>query len=37
MDMYFWDAGMAAFMDHMGMPGMLDESIYLALFGKEKD
>jgi hypothetical protein len=37
MDMYFWDAGMAAFMDHMGMPGMLDESIYLALFGKEKE
>jgi len=37
MDMYFWDAGMGAFMDHMGMPGMLDESIYLALFGKEKD
>jgi len=25
------------FMDHMGMPDMLDESIYLALFGKEKD
>jgi hypothetical protein len=37
MDMYFWDAGMAAFMDHMGMPGMLDESIYRALFTKDKD
>jgi len=37
MDMYFWDAGMAAFMDHMGMPGMLDESIYRALFAKDKE
>ncbi len=37
MDMYFWDAGMAAFMDHMSMPGMLDESIYRALFAKDKD
>jgi hypothetical protein len=37
MDMYFWDAGMTAFMDHMGMPGMLDESIYRALFAKEKE
>jgi hypothetical protein len=37
MDMYFWDAGMAAFMDHMGMPGMLDDSIYSALFAKERD
>ena len=37
MDMYFWDAGMAAFMDHMSMPGILDESIYKALFAKEKD
>jgi hypothetical protein len=37
MDMYFWDAGMAAFMDHMSMPGILDESIYRALFGKDKD
>jgi hypothetical protein len=37
MDMYFWDAGMAAFMDHMSMPGILDESIYRALFAKDKD
>jgi len=37
MDMYFWDAGMGAFMDHMGMPGMLDESIYRALFAKDKE
>jgi hypothetical protein len=37
MDMYFWDAGMAAFMNHMSMPGILDESIYKALFVKEKD
>jgi len=37
MDMYFWDAGMAAFMDHMGMPGMLDESIYRTLFAKDKE
>ena len=37
MDMYFWDAGMSAFMDHMGMPGMLDESIYRALFAKDKE
>jgi hypothetical protein len=28
---------MAAFMDHMGMPGMLDDSIYSALFAKERD
>jgi len=37
MDMYFWDAGMAAFMDHMSMPGILDDSIYRALFAKDKD
>jgi len=37
MDMYFWDAGMGAFMDHMQMPGMLDDSIYRALFAKEKE
>ena len=37
MDMYFWDAGMAAFMNHMSMPGIIDESIYRALFGKDKD
>lgn len=37
MDMYFWDAGMKAFMDHMSMPGILDESIYRALFSKDKD
>ncbi len=35
MDMYFWDAGMAAFMDHMSMPGILDESIKRALLGKK--
>ncbi len=35
MDMYFWDAGMAAFMDHMSMPGILDESMKKALLGKE--
>ncbi len=37
MDMYFWDAGMGAFMNHMSMPGILDESIYRALFAKDKD
>jgi hypothetical protein len=35
MDMYFWDAGMAAFMDHMSMPTILDESIKRALLGGE--
>jgi len=35
MDMYFWDAGMAAFMDHMSMPGILDESIKRALLGNK--
>lgn len=35
MDMYFWDAGMSAFMNHMSMPGILDESIGRALLGKE--
>jgi hypothetical protein len=24
-------------MDHMSMPGIIDESIYRALFAKEKD
>ena len=33
MDMYFWDAGMPAFMDHMSMPGILDEAIKKALLG----
>ena len=33
MDMYFWDAGMSAFMDHMSMPGILDESIKRSLLG----
>ena len=33
MDMYFWDAGMSAFMNHMSMPGILDESIKRALLG----
>lgn len=35
MDMYFWDAGMTAFMNHMSMPGILDESIKRALLGNE--
>jgi hypothetical protein len=35
MDMYFWDAGMSAFMNHMSMPGILDESIKKALLGKD--
>jgi len=35
MDMYYWDAGMAAFMDHMSMPAILDESLGRALLGKE--
>ena len=35
MDMYFWDAGMPAFMNHMSMPGILDESIKRALLGKK--
>ena len=35
MDMYFWDAGMSAFMDHMSMPGILDESIKKSLLGKK--
>lgn len=34
MDMFFWDAGMAAFMNHMSMPDILDSSIYRALFLK---
>ncbi len=33
MDMYFWDAGMGAFMNHMSMPGILDDSIKRALLG----
>jgi hypothetical protein len=37
MDMYFWDAGMGAFMNHMSMPDILDHSIYRALFGKDKE
>ncbi|MEN8194151.1 MAG: hypothetical protein ABFS12_15110 [Bacteroidota bacterium] len=35
MDMYFWDAGMPAFMDHMSMPGILDDSIIKSLLGNE--
>lgn len=35
MDMYYWDAGMAAFMDHMSMPAILDESLQRALLGDE--
>ncbi|MBM4174871.1 MAG: hypothetical protein FJ213_01685 [Ignavibacteria bacterium] len=34
MDMYFWDAGKMAFMNHMSMPSILDESIRMALLGK---
>lgn len=34
MDMFFWDAGMGAFMNHMSMPGILDDSIGRALLGK---
>ncbi len=34
MDMYFWDAGMSAFMNHMSMPGILDDSIKRALLGQ---
>jgi hypothetical protein len=37
MDMYFWDAGKFAFMDHMQMPGMLDDSIKRAFFGPEEE
>jgi hypothetical protein len=35
MDMYFWDAGMSAFMDHMSMPAILDESLGRALLAEE--
>lgn len=35
MDMYYWDAGMAAFMNHMSMPAILDESLQRALLGEE--
>ncbi len=35
MDMYYWDAGMSAFMDHMSMPAILDEALQRALLGKE--
>jgi len=35
MDMYFWDAGKMAFMNNMSMPSVLDESIGLALLGKD--
>lgn len=31
MDMYFWDAGMGTFMNHMSMPGILDESLRKAM------
>ena len=37
MDMYFWDAGMGAFMNHMNMPSMLDDSIDRALLGHISD
>ncbi len=33
MDMWFWDAGMAAFMNHMSMPGLLDKSLRKAILG----
>ena len=32
MDMFFWDAGMKAFMNHMNMPKLLDESLKHAMF-----
>jgi hypothetical protein len=32
MDMFFWDAGMKAFMDHMSMPKILDASLKQAMF-----
>lgn len=32
MDMFFWDAGMKAFMNHMSMPKLLDESLKHAMF-----
>lgn len=35
MDMYFWDAGMSAFMDHMSMPTILDESLKKSLLGSK--
>ncbi len=35
MDMYYWDAGMAAFMDHMSMPAILDESLQRAILSEE--
>jgi len=35
MDMYFWDAGMSAFMDHMSMPGILEESLKRSLLGNK--
>ena len=35
MDMYFWDAGMPAFMDHMSMPGILDVSLRKAILGND--
>lgn len=35
MDMYFWDAGMAAFMDHMSMPAILDKSLRRAILSGE--
>lgn len=35
MDMYFWDAGMAAFMDHMSMPSILDGSLRRALLAND--
>ena len=37
MDMYFWDAGMGAFMSHANMPSMLDDSIDRALIGHISD
>ena len=33
MDMWFWDAGMGAFMNHMSMPGLLDASLRRAILG----
>ena len=33
-DMYFWDARMMAFIDHMSMPDILDNSLRKAILGK---
>jgi len=35
MDMWFWDAGMSAFMNHMSMPSLLDASLRRAILGNK--